>query len=182
MKQVIGTILAAFGRVMIGILVILVLIGVLQQTRFGLRIGFGYAVVVSGSMEPNIHVNDVLVFQKHKQEAYHPGDVVLYIRGEGTTDEMLISHRIVSIDGDTVITKGDANMTEDPPISFSQIVGRVALRIPFIGRAVRLMRTRIGLAVAVLLVAALIFLSIFLPKVRKQKPVKTVMGEQKIKY
>ena len=46
MKQVIGTILAAFGRVMIGILVILVLIGVLQQTRFGLRIGFGYAVVV----------------------------------------------------------------------------------------------------------------------------------------
>ena len=50
MKQVIGTILTAFGRVLIGLLVILVLVGAVQQTRFGLRIGFGYAVVVSGSM------------------------------------------------------------------------------------------------------------------------------------
>ncbi len=182
MKQVIGAVLTAFSRVLIGILVILVLVGVLQQTRFGLRIGFGYAVVVSGSMEPNIHVNDVLVFQKHRQDAYQPGDVVLYVRGVGTTDEMLISHRIVRIEGDTLVTKGDANMSEDAPISFTQVVGRVALRIPYIGRVVRLMRTKIGLIAAVLVVSALVFLSVFLPKLRRQKTVKTVMGEQKIRY
>ena len=95
---------------------------------------------------------------------------------------MLISHRIVRIEGDTLVTKGDANMSEDAPISFSQVVGRVALRVPYIGGAVRLMRTRIGLTAAVLVVAALVFLSIYLPRLRKQKTVKTVMGEQKIRY
>ena len=182
MKQVIGTVLTAVSRVLVGILILLVLVGGLQQTRFGLRMGFGYAVVVSGSMEPNIHVNDVLVFQKHRQEAYHPGDVILYIRGEGTTDEMLVSHRIVRIDGNTLVTKGDANLSEDAPISFSQVVGRVAIRIPYIGRAVRLMRTPAGLAVAVIVVLSLVFLSFFLPRLRKQKTVRTVMGEQKIRY
>ncbi len=182
MKQVIGAVLTALGRVLIGILVILVAVGALQQFDFGMRLGFGYAVVVSGSMEPNIHVNDVLIFQAHRKEEYKPGDVVLYIRGEGTPDEMLISHRITSIDGDTLVTKGDANMAEDPPIAFTQVVGRVAIRIPYAGVAVRLMRTKIGLAAAILLVAGLIALSIVLPKLHRKKKTKTVMGEQTIRY
>ena len=37
---------------------------------------------------------------------------------------MLITHRIVSIDGDTIITKGDYNNTEDEPITKNEIIGK----------------------------------------------------------
>lgn len=182
MKRVIAAVLAAAGRVIIGLLVLLVAVGVLQQFGLGIRMGFGYAVVVSGSMEPNIHVNDVLVFQKHRRAEYHPGDVVLYLRGQGTPDEMLISHRIIAIDGDTLTTKGDANMAEDPPVSFNQVVGRVVIRVPYVGRAVRFMRTTPGLILAAFIIVLLIVLSIILPNARGRKKVKTVGGEQEIKY
>ena len=182
MKQVIGTLLTALSRVVIGILVIFVAVGILQQFRIGLRLGFGYAVVVSGSMEPNIHVNDMLVFQAHRASEYEPGDVILYIRGEGTVDEMLISHRIQSIDGDVLITKGDANMSADPPVSMSQVVGRVVFRIPYVGRGVRLLRTPVGAAVAGTVVVLLLVISFVLPRAKKKKTVRTVMGERKIKY
>ncbi|MBR6322296.1 MAG: signal peptidase I [Lachnospiraceae bacterium] len=182
MKHVISAVLGAFGRVLIGILVILVAVGILQQFRFGLRLGFGYAVVVSGSMEPNIHVNDVLLFQAHQPSEYHVGDVILYLRDEGTPDEMLISHRIQSIDGNTLVTKGDANIAADAPINFSQVVGRMSIRIPYVGRAVRLLRTPLGAVIAALVVSVLIVLSFVLPGAGKKKTVKTVMGEQDIKY
>ena len=182
MREVLSQVLAAFGRVLTGVLVILVVVGVLQQFSPSGKLPFGYAVVVSGSMEPNIHVNDVLVYQKHRQADYHPGDVILYIRGEGTEDEMLISHRIVSIDGDTLVTKGDANMASDAPIQFSQVVGRVAIRIPYIGRTVRFVRTVPGLIIAGLLIVGLVVFGLLLPTITRTKKAKTVMGEQTIRY
>ena len=75
--------------------------------------------VETGSMEHGIHVGDyVLISKKNK---YVVGDIVTYKK-----DNYFITHRIIkSIDGDKVITKGDANNAADEEISMSAIVGKV---------------------------------------------------------
>ena len=75
--------------------------------------------VETGSMEQGIHAGDyVLICEK---EHYVIGDIVTYRK-----DNYFITHRIIkSIDGNKVITKGDANNTEDEEIDISAIEGKV---------------------------------------------------------
>ena len=75
--------------------------------------------VETGSMEHGIHVGDyVLIFSNNK---YDVGDIVTYRK-----EDYFITHRIIkSVDGDRVITKGDANNDADDEISMSDIVGKV---------------------------------------------------------
>ena len=83
---------------------------------------WGFATVASGSMEPQIPVGAILVIRQHSP--YCVGDVVMYQDGSGK----LITHRITEITDDAIITKGDANEEPDPPISSSQIIGKVQYR------------------------------------------------------
>lgn len=80
---------------------------------------WGFATVASGSMEPQIPVGAILVIRQHSP--YCVGDVVMYQDGSGK----LITHRITEITDDAIITKGDANEEPDPPISSSQIIGKI---------------------------------------------------------
>jgi len=74
--------------------------------------------VETGSMEYKIHVNDyILLFKSSK---YKMGDIVTY-----RENDYFITHRIIKIDGDKVITKGDANNMEDVGININQIEGKV---------------------------------------------------------
>ena len=81
---------------------------------------FGYQSfkVISGSMEPAIMVSDKIIVKQQKN--YQIGDIITYKSG----DEY-ITHRIIEIDKDKVITKGDANNTNDEPILIEQIIGKV---------------------------------------------------------
>ena len=83
---------------------------------FPMPFGIGFANVVSGSMEPALK-KGTLVLVRKKADA-EIGDIVVYQSGES-----IIVHRIISAEGDQVITKGDANETEDIPIKRSQIKG-----------------------------------------------------------
>lgn len=81
---------------------------------------FGLSVyrVVSGSMEPNIRVNDLVIVNSHSN--IKENDIVTY-----ENNGSYITHRIVKIDKEKIITKGDANNTEDNPIKRNQIKGKV---------------------------------------------------------
>ena len=57
---------------------------------------------------------------------------------------MAVTHRIISISGDEVITKGDANNAPDDPITMSQIKGKVLFAIPLLGYLVDLIKTPVG--------------------------------------
>ena len=94
---------------------------------FPMPFGIGFANVVSGSMEPVLKKGTLLLVRK-KADA-EIGDIVVYQSGES-----IIVHRIISAEGDQVITKGDANETEDIPIKRSQIKGVVMFKIPEIGK------------------------------------------------
>ena len=70
-------------------------------------------------MEPAISVNDWLII--HKQENYEVGDIITFI----DNDNMLVTHRIIKITDDEIITQGDANNIRDKAISIEQVKGKV---------------------------------------------------------
>ena len=99
---------------------------------------YGAYVIVSGSMEPLIKVRDAVIIKRTTEDRIKKGDVVTYRSADPAFSGILITHRVVSIeekDGEKVyITKGDHNETIDrTPVSFSQIQGKVVMRVPKIG-------------------------------------------------
>ena len=119
--------------------------------------GYGGAVVLSGSMEPTIMVDELIIVKAETD--YEVGDVVVYQSGK-----ILVVHRIVNMDGETVVTRGDANNVDDAPIDIAQIKGKVISHIPHVGAAVRMLKTPVA---TILLIAAAV-LSVEMPY-RKEK-------------
>ena len=114
--------------------------------------GVGASVVLSPSMEPAIHEND-LVFVS-ASDHYDVGDVVVY--QDGT---MLVIHRIIAIDGDTITTKGDANNASDEPVKLDSVKGKMTFRIPYIGFIFKYIKTVPGTIIVVLLAVFLMYRS-----------------------
>ena len=109
--------------------------------------GYGAAVVLTGSMEPAIPADAVVFVQA--RDRYEPGEVVVY-----QSDSLLAVHRIVSIDGEMVTTRGDANNTDDAPLPLTRIRGRVIGHLPWAGAAIRLLKTP---AATLILIAAAVW-------------------------
>lgn len=142
--------------VALGVLAVLIGSGVyslnasrLTGDQMPMPFGYGASVVLSGSMEPTLSVGDLLIVRQ--EESYVPGDVVVY-----QTGRMAVVHRIVSIDEETVVTKGDANNAPDEPFPADALKGKVIKRLPLVGYPVWALKSPIGvictIAAAVLLV------------------------------
>lgn len=110
--------------------------------------GWGASVVLSGSMEPALSVDDLVLVRAQKN--YQPGEIVVYQEGS-----ILVIHRIISIDGESLVTQGDANSIADEPIRITAVKGKAVGRIRHLGVAVRFLQTPTGflilLAITVLL-------------------------------
>ena len=82
--------------------------------------GFSCLKVITGSMSPTIEAGENIIIKKCRN--YNVGDIITYI----TEENYLVTHRIVSKDGDRYYTKGDFNNVQDlEPISINQICGKV---------------------------------------------------------
>lgn len=115
--------------------------------------GVGASVVLSGSMEPELSVDDLIIVRE--RDDYDVGDVVVYqSHGE------LIVHRIISADEETVTTQGDANDTADEPISRSDIKGEVVYSVANVGAVIGFIKSpvvMIGLIAAAILMMEMSF-------------------------
>lgn len=111
--------------------------------------GYGASVVLSGSMEPTLSVGDLLILKE--ETAYFEGDMVVYQSGK-----LAVVHRVVSINGETAITRGDANNVNDEPIPVTAIKGKVISAIPNVGRLVWAIKSPIGLIITVALAVLLV--------------------------
>ena len=76
----------------------------------------------TGSMEPTIRIGDVVKVKKQRE--YKVDDIITFKESNSYFDTY-ITHRIVQIAGDKIITKGDANYINDEAISKDQIIGKV---------------------------------------------------------
>jgi signal peptidase len=104
-------------------------------------------IVRSGSMEPAINVGDMVLAGPVGTGGIKPGVIISYEAGKN-----LITHRVLSIDGNTLITKGDANKEPDPnPVRLSQVQSRYIFRIPYVGYVAGFLRTRPGWLLSIVL-------------------------------
>lgn len=109
-------------------------------------------VVQSGSMEPAIKTGGAVFIQK--SPSYQKNDVIAF-KPEGNKN--LVAHRVVSNDGKTFQTKGDANEEADPwKISQNQIAGKIVYYIPYLGYGVDFAKQPQGFVLLVIIPAAII--------------------------
>lgn len=160
-KTVIRIAILVVISALIGLSIYSINIARLNGDAMPMPLGFGATVVLSGSMEPELSTGDLLIVQKTQDCVQN--DVVVFQTGRSA-----VVHRIVSIDGDTVITKGDANNTEDDPITFAHIKGKVILAIPLVGYVVNVIKTPIG-TIILLALAVWLLESSFKKDKRKDK-------------
>jgi len=111
--------------------------------------GYGAAVVLSGSMEPELSTGDLIIVKETADVKLK--DIVVFQDGRS-----LVVHRIVSISEDDVVTKGDANNVDDQPIELADVKGKVVFSVPAIGTLVNLFKTPIGVLLTIIIAVALI--------------------------
>lgn len=89
---------------------------------------FGYSMfeIATGSMEPTLNVYDFILVKSDNNLKVN--DIITY-----KEDDSFITHRIISIEGDNLITKGDANNSEDKIINKDKVIGKVVKIFPKLG-------------------------------------------------
>ena len=116
-------------KIILNILVVIVAILVLlvgynfiqlkiQKKDYSNIFGYTFFEVSTGSMSDTIEIQDVVAVKITQDVSV--GDIITY-----KDNNDFITHRIVKIDEDKIITKGDANNTEDKPITRADVIGKV---------------------------------------------------------
>jgi len=119
--------------------------------------GYKTLVVLSGSMEPKIHVGSVVAVKPVGE--YKVGDVITF--GENTKTKTPTTHRIAEVKEDggvkSYITKGDANNAPDQkPVAQGEILGKVLFSVPYVGYAVNAAQKPVGFMLIVIVPAVII--------------------------
>lgn len=117
----------AFGRIVLILTVVITLVAsvFVVPKLFGIN----PYVVLSGSMEPQIHTG-AIAFVNTKDTAVKVGDVVTY----RLANDELVTHRIIKKDQSEYTFQGDANDNPDArTVTQDQIVGKYLFSIPKVG-------------------------------------------------
>ncbi len=120
-----------------------------------------FLIVLSGSMEPNIHTGDIVVSSKIDPKLVKNNDVITFCyKGSNS----FITHRVVDIinyKGSLYFrTKGDAN--EDPDtrlVNSDELVGRVAFDLPYLGYLPAFAKTPLGCIVLIIIPGSLLIVN-----------------------
>lgn len=139
---------------------------------------FGYKnfVIVSRSMEPTIHKEDVIFVKKVKQDEIKENDIIAFKDGDSIT-----THRIVSIKEQDGIknykTKGDNNNIEDNGyVTYEEIEGKYSFKISGIWTFVKILKSKIVLLVLIVLLIICLIYGYRLKNKRK------IRAEKRAKY
>ena len=89
--------------------------------------GYTFFEVASGSMEPVLHKSDVILVKIQKDNLKKDDIIAFY------SENTIITHRILFIDGKIITVKGDSNKVVDKPITSDQVIGKVVKVFPELG-------------------------------------------------
>ena len=101
---------------------------------------FSLYTIISGSMEPNINVYDVVVDTKvDNPEDIKVGDIITFTSSSSLTYGVTITHRVIAIDNSNGVyryrTQGDNNLVpDDTYVEFGNVLGKVLFKVPQLGR------------------------------------------------
>lgn len=111
---------------------------------------FGLYTIISGSMEPNVSVYDVVIAVDTDISKLKVGDIITFISTWDVNYGLTVTHRVVEISKNVngeyqITTKGDNNQTKDSStVTQSNLVGKVVGRIPQLGRIQFFLATKTG--------------------------------------
>ncbi|MBP1044614.1 signal peptidase I [Vagococcus sp. BWB3-3] len=125
--------------------------------------GYRFFTVLTDSMVPKkdslpggFRSGDMIVVQSMDGRDAKEGDIVTFLVGD--SQDKFLTHRVVKTmkelngeEGDFVITRGDANNTDDPPFSAKKIVGKKIFMIPNVGFIAEFVRENIWICLAFIL-------------------------------
>lgn len=151
----------------IGTLLVLLVFALALPLSVPRFLGYEIYDVVSGSMEPAIPTGSVIYVRKVEPAEVQVDEIIaFYDRGS------VVAHRVVinrSSLGEFV-TKGDANNTEDlAPIPYANLIGVVALHVPYVGEVMALYASNVGKIYLVLTLACGIMLNVLADQLRRQR-------------
>ena len=184
-----------FQTVIMIIFIVAVVLGFFYGSRLVLNNQYPMLAVASGSMctlpgpycdgwshpfEWTLHVGDLIVIQGVNvsdiyaapfNESGRSGDIIVF--HQLYSDELIV-HRAIDKqveDGNiSFVTKGDGNSGPDQPIPADHVIGKVILRIPWIGHLALFMRNSSGIYLIIALIAILIIIELIIPVFREKKP------------
>ena len=130
------------GIITIFLLIVLSLVIFQKVTKNKVTIGNIYIFqIVTGSMAPEYKVGDVIVVKKEDPSKLKIGDDITYLGNIDNWKDLVITHRIVNIREENnkyyFVTKGTANVLEDPEISEDSVYGKMiyhTILFSFVGR------------------------------------------------
>lgn len=143
-KKVLTTIIDITSVLIILCAVVVMLSVVFTRSGEVPRIG-GYSLmcVVSGSMEPEIPTNSLVLVKETPADEIEKGDIISFYSSDPALDGAINTHRVVEIktvDGELeFVTRGDANGFTDMYTAKARfLLGRVTLVSPSLGILVKL--------------------------------------------
>ena len=124
------------------IVVVGLVVGTPKALTYALGTEYPIASITSSSMWPDLKKGDLVFIEYADKDSLAVGDIVVFKNlstGSRQASGFTI-HRIIELNEDTVLTKGDANNVADKPVGYDKIVGRTLnwndkpVRIPQLGK------------------------------------------------
>lgn len=116
---------------------------------------YNLLLVRSESMRPAINMGDLIITGPVSgpiNGEVEPGTIITYEHSKE-----LVTHRVESIDGEALVTKGDAVEDSDPwSVEMSSVRGVYLFKIPYVGYVTSFVQTKLGWFLSIIIPAALL--------------------------
>lgn len=133
MKKVVKIIGNSIINILVIIAVVILMFSIyfLVQTKilnkdYANIFGYTFFEIATGSMSGTLEIGDVVIVKLTND--VEVGDIIVY-----KEEDYFITHRLIEKNQDTLIAKGDANNSEDSPISINDVIGKVEFTIENVG-------------------------------------------------
>lgn len=133
--------------------------------------GYKPFIVLTGSMEPNIKSEDLVIVKEINPEELKEGDIIAFRHNK---EDVVLIHRIVrkeTKEEKTILkTKGDNNETEDKfEVDYKNIEGIYLVKLNKIGAIAMFIRSPQGLTITILSIATIFFIWQLMKALKREK-------------
>jgi len=169
------------------ILIIVVVFGFWYGSQLVLNTQYPALAVASGSMcivkgmkcdgwshpfSTTLHIGDLIIVQGVSADEinaapYPDGDIIVFRRSNELIVHRAIEKQTTPEGRISFRTKGDGNSSPDlTPVSSDNVIGKVVLRIPWVGHIALLMHNSSGMYIIIVLIIILVIVEFVIPAFR----------------
>ena len=166
-ERINNNIFVKIGKVFLYILVVMLLVVIIVQKVSNNTISVGGVrvfMVVSESMKDEYNIGDILISKHVNEDEINVGDNVTYLGEKSNLKGLIITHKVIKRDEREgkvyFVTKGIANIAEDPEITYDQIYGKVVYRTIFLSLIAKLMNNQLSYYLLFIIVGVIISIDI----------------------